>query len=1284
MRLGTEATSCPTHGSASEAAPYTSALDEHALCAALDLRLEGVLGRGGFGTVYAVARGASSLALKVAHASEDAAARLMREARLLREVGAPYVPAVLDHGVHDQVAFLLLERVAAPTLAARLARGPVASAELDPLARALFTAVGAIHARGIVHLDLKPENVLLEPGRARILDFGSAQHAHEHARDDAIGTAEYMAPEQCDARGAYDQRTDLYALGVLLYELASGAPPFVGTAAEVREAQRAQRPRPLPHAALDAVVRRCLAKDPAQRYEDVSALAAAFAGALATRATPVPQASSPAVSTATASHERRALALVFLRAQASLGAVRARIASAGGQIAHQRGSDYVAVFAHDAGDHPLYTALRAAEQLTPALASRALLDLASVTVQRRADGSERLFSPSFSARASYPADDDPEGVLLTRAAADVLSDLGPRPLAERGDRFRLDPRAHAYELTSFALEQDGPIGREPLLGALRDDALAAFRAQKPALHTVLGEAGLGKTLLARTLAATLAGCELLRFTAREPGANETQLLPELLRRALELPRGAPSATLLAERLGPVLDAQAHTAAAFVLGGLAPQHPDVRKLAAAPGALRTASARAVAHALRRRAESRPLALILDDAQLADDVVLDALELASDEADIPLFVCVFARPALRETRPRWGARAARASHSTLTPLERAAAEQLVRRLLRPIEHLPPSALALLYERTHGIPALLVELVRGLSREGAVRRSERGTAHYLATDALDALPDLPIVAWNVSRELAALPPRLAEHARLASVLGARFTLAELEALVHSLEQHERDQVQLDARVGLERLVEAGIVQPERGHAYAFRHALFCETLYESIPSARRLDLHRAALASYRDAPSLPKRARFALHAARSGERELAAVVYLELAAHAQQAEAYLEAEAAFGHALEQLAEHDARVVAAARGRGAMRFRLGRHEDALIDLRAARARAHEPEQTLQLLLDEATVLDWMRDFVTSAERTREAATLAEAAASELARARLTMSLARVHHRLGDADACVRLGSAAAQHAATLGDEGYETRIVSLLMVAPDCVNLGELAQAERHFATVIAETHARGDLHHLGAAHVNRALLWFARGETRLLFDDLARGAQIARELGAPLIEYPARINMAEVAYAIEELDQAREHTRRALALARSLWGEENRELGMCELLLARIALERGEHAEVRAWIEGIERRIEQACARGLSECAFLPPEQALLEQLRLSVSDAESALWDALEQRCPQLGMQPQEQVAILEARALAARRAGRHDESRAAFQRALALCDASPNLLRERVLRKSRAS
>jgi eukaryotic-like serine/threonine-protein kinase len=1292
----------------------------------LGYRLTGVLGRGGFGIVYDAERlrDRQRVAIKLSlPGMPQAEAQLLRETELMRLVGVPHVPAVYDSGSVLGRPFVVIEYVAADTLAARLveAGGPLPLERFAELAFAILQALAAVHARGIAHRDLKPENVfVLEHAgvtRAKLIDFGlandaraRAEHAPESERaDDAIGTAEYMSPEQCDGRADADRRADIYSVGVLFYELLTGAPPFWGKSADVREAHRSRRPAPLLQKIdcsplLDQVIRRCLAKDRERRYDDVKLLSRALEAALSGTTVMAERPSSISQVTgelkapvpAASAREKRTMSLVFFESSAGLAGVQSLVSSSGGQIVQTNGAQYVAAFGHDLGDNPVRIALAAAQRLLLGkLVERCLVDVASVSVQARPDGQKRVFSPLFAKKERFPTLTDPAGVLFTTAASEVLPEVRLAAVLGKPDRFAVVVSPQ-HDATTYGIQQGTLVGRDAPLSTLRESAKQALDAAAPTLTAVVAEAGYGKTHFARALEQQLERLvptvDVIRLTAQEAlvGAA-SQLLPDLLRRLLTLPLEVPPVDargVLLERLGEGPGEQVWVGAAFALGWIDAEHPDVRRLAAAPGALRLAGARAAGEALRRRARVMPVAVVLDDAHLADDALLDALEYATlREAAARIWVCALGRPGFAQRRATWGTRAARTLQLALDVLEPVHAAELSRRLLHPVEHVPPSALLRLAERTQGIPRLLVELIRGLKRDGLVRRSLRGTGYYLATDELEKLPDLPIVQWNAVREVEAMPPHLAAHARLSSVLGNGFSIAELEGLQQVLEHGETvDDMQLDASVGVQRLIDAGLLLRHRNGLLDFRHALLRDTIYRLLPESQQQRLHRAAFEMYQQLamPREQRLPRLALHAARSGAREAAAHAYLELAERSQKAHAYLDAEASFGHALDNLPETDvARIGLAARGRGLMRFRLGRHEDALRDLRRARACAlvlDDHERALDLLLDEATVLDWLRDFSQSAALVRlavEREPLPDGAT--LTGTKLAIARARIHHRLAEAEACITLGAEAVARAEQLGDAGYEARVMALLMIAPDCANLGRLDEAERYFDQAIAEATEHADLHHLGAAHTNRAMLGMARMDAAQVFDDLTRATQMSRETGEPLIEFCALINMAEVAYAMGELDRAGETAERAIALARQLWGEANRELGACELLLARVALLRGAFASARSLLIGIETRLREAEAAGSEEMRLLPSEQALFDMVELGSRDAGEDEWRAFEQRCASIEMQAIEQIDLLDGHALAALRAGRVAESRRMFLRALAVSADKPNLVSQRVAR-----
>ncbi len=1283
------------------------------------------LGRGGFGVVYAAVREIDGLAVAVkvrAPGQAEADGLLSHEAAALAVVGPPHVPAVLGQGCVDGVSYLALELIRAPTLAELLvqAAGPMALERFHALASALLLPVEGIHAKGYVHLDLKPENILLpELGQARVVDFGLARRSPSSRAmlaahtTGALGTAEYMSPEQCDGEPALDARSDVYSLGVLLYEMLSGVPPFWGEAPEVREAQRSRRPVSLMAKvgcgdALSRVIGRCLAKRPSERFQDVASLRRALARVAGSPRSSEPPSPSPAVretlrpSAPDASgrpslgpRQQRTVGLVFFESPAGLGDVQAVVMGAGGHLAQASGKHYVAAFDHDTADNPARQALMAAQRLVAGkLAVRCLVDVAVVSMRRRGDGARRRVSSVFAQGDRFPVGSEPHCIVVTVRAAEAMPGLTFSPVDGVPDRVAWGGSRPSQAPAALHVQTLPWVGRDEILSRLAASSERALLRGEPTLFSVVADAGYGKTHLASVashhLLRVLGQVELISLSAQENvEGSSAQLLPELLRRVLDLPDDAPSAggqELLLERFGSGVFVQAWVGVAFALGWIDSSHVEVKALVAAPAALRFAVARGAGEALRLRARRGPLALVVDDGHLADEATLDALEYATmQESGARIWVCVLVRPSFTAARPNWATRAAHAESLTLGPLSANDAIELTRHLLLPAEHVPPQALSRLAERAEGVPRLLVDLVRGLKREGLIRHSERGTGYYLATDELNRLPDVPVLQWNTSREIEALPAGLAAHARLCTVFGGNFSHGELEALLQILERdglsHE---LQLDALVGLQRLVQAGTLSRRDNGTFDFRHALLRDTIYRLMPESERALLHRAAYEVYQTLamPREQRLRRVAVHAARSGQREAAVTAYLVLAERMLQAQAYLEAEAAYGGALANLTVPDgARVIEAARGRGRVRFRLGRHEDGLKDLGRAREVSRvlgNIDMQVELMLDEATVLDWTQDMPQSIALVRAAASLKPDCQGLLA-VRLAVGQARVKYRLGEHGACVELGARAAAQALDYGEAGYEARVIALSMVAFCCALLGRLDEAGKHFDALIGEARAHSDLLHLAVAYTNRALLWVARCDTARFVEDLDQTIRTAREAGTPLMEHGARWAQAECEYVMGELRASREHSGRAIELATHLWGPSSLALASRELLVARIALYEGSLAEAESLATSIRARIMwHESGEGKGD-RFPSSDAVLLEMVELGAGDASAEQWDDLERRAGGANLQAHEQVEITEIRGLATHRVGRFAESRLAFARALALTDATPNLLGERVKR-----
>ncbi len=197
--------------------------------------------------------------------------RLAREARVLLSVSHPNVVRLLDSGVTaDGLGFIVTELYAGPTLAEVLARGLPEHAEVRAWVVQIARGLAAAHAAGAVHRDLKASNVVLAETGAKLLDFGTARVVHTGEALTAlgmmVGTPESMAPEQI--RGAPDvgPAADLYALGVLIHRMLTGAAPFQGSVSEVLEQHRRARPPPLStRSGLEPLVARLLEKEPERR-----------------------------------------------------------------------------------------------------------------------------------------------------------------------------------------------------------------------------------------------------------------------------------------------------------------------------------------------------------------------------------------------------------------------------------------------------------------------------------------------------------------------------------------------------------------------------------------------------------------------------------------------------------------------------------------------------------------------------------------------------------------------------------------------------------------------------------------------------------------------------------------------------------------------------------------------------------------------------------------------------------------------------------------------------------
>ena len=252
------------------------------------------IGHGAYSVVYRARRGDMLLAVKIHHQrrEEGAVRRFRREAAALARVRCPGLVAILDVGEAEGRPYLIMEHIAGRTLAQVIEEGPLPEQRLVDIARRLANTLAEVHRHGVVHRDIKPANIILtEEGDVRLIDFGLATRmASEIGTEEAVGTFVYSAPEQTGMlKCPVDGRTDLYALGVVLFECATGVPPFRSDDSGDLMRMHALMPAPRARAtgralthdqrtaispALDAIIAKLLAKDPDDRYQSAAGLRA--------------------------------------------------------------------------------------------------------------------------------------------------------------------------------------------------------------------------------------------------------------------------------------------------------------------------------------------------------------------------------------------------------------------------------------------------------------------------------------------------------------------------------------------------------------------------------------------------------------------------------------------------------------------------------------------------------------------------------------------------------------------------------------------------------------------------------------------------------------------------------------------------------------------------------------------------------------------------------------------------------------------------------------------------
>lgn len=821
--------------------------------------LQAVAGAGGMGCVYRARDRltGSPVAVKVLPADGDAA-RFAREAHVLSTLDHPSIVRHVGHGVTAEGwQYLAMEWLAGEDLARRLELGPLSVGETLLLATKVAESLGAAHARGVIHRDLKPGNLFLVGGRLdciKLLDFGIARlldGGDLTVSGTVIGTPQYMPPEQ--VRGApVDARADVYGLGAVMFRCLTGRAPFGGAhqiavlakiVLEPPERLRTLCPDAPPQ--LEELLDRMLAKDPALRPRDCEALRQE----LLSLQGPQHPAAAHGVRGVVTSGERRVASIVLCarsvdeettRRETLLSsqedALMRTIRERGGVIdALARGAWVVTI---PKAASPSEQALRAVRCATSLAATRpgvpvyvATGHLVVGTGQTMGEVIDRAADALVEATRSGAA-----GVWMDAATAELVEG---HFLSEPGGTWRrLVQELDAVAPVRMLLGKPTPcVGRGPQVAMLATMLQSVVEQKRASSVVVTAPAGLGKTHLVHEFLRTGlsgAGSDVDLLVARGDAARSASplgVVGQVFRRAAGVAepdadgvRAKKLAALVSRDFGDGDHARVREVVAEICGvrGLVEDAGSALRAARSDPSVMGDAVRETWNAwLGARAAQGPVLLLLEDAHWADAPSLALLEDALvAHADAPLLLVATARPGT----VAWNRlRATGLVEISLAPLSQAASEGLVRGALG--ANADEAAVRAIARRAGGHPFHLEEMIRAVA----------------AGSGADALPDS--VLGMVQARFDGLDARARRVLRAASVFGETFWPGGVASLLG--DELSRDGLQ----ALLASLVEGELVTRQRVSRwpgepeYRFRHALLRDGAYATLPEDDRLRAHRRA---------------------------------------------------------------------------------------------------------------------------------------------------------------------------------------------------------------------------------------------------------------------------------------------------------------------------------------------------------------------------------------------------------------------------------------------------------
>ncbi|NUP05432.1 MAG: protein kinase [Polyangiaceae bacterium] len=856
----------------------------HALLASRFTVVE-LAGKGASGEVYRAIdeHTGRSVAVKVLGSPMDAAAvdRFSREVQLLASVDDPHVVRYVAHGSDETGRpYMVVEWLEGEDLSRRQKREPLDGRQALEVVRQAAMGVAALHAQGIVHRDIKPSNIFLSwSGRGAIhvtlVDLGVArvESTTQLTRDGMmIGTPSYMSPEQILGKQNVDAASDVFSLGVVLFELVARERPYhaddvVGLVAKIalQDPPRLSSIAPEVPPELEMIVATAMAKDPSSRFASALDLARALEVAPPYAVDRAAKVADDAITKASgpsslATTERRIVTTVFVRLASTVGShgawsTFARIASNAGGVAHKLLSlAFVAVFGEErsAGDE----AQRAARA---ALAIRSALPFASVAVAtgRVLAGASGLAGEAIDRGVGLAV--AAGGIRLDSATARMLGD--GFEIVDDGGPVLAGERIAAGPSRTFLGREIPCVGRDRELTqllALFDESAAESVARAA---VVIGEPGVGKSRLRHELQARISHHEReVRFLVARGNAiavgSPFGMIGAAIRAFANIQEDEPVAEQRA-KLGLTVRTRDRSAIIPLVARLA--FIDGAPMRGAEDGAYVSDQLRIAFEdwLRELSGEKPLCVVLEDAHHGDAPSMKLLDGAlGNLTNSPIFVVALARPELDARFPRlWNARDPIVLR--LGKLGRRASAELARTALggRATQELVDS----LVDRAGGNPFYLEELLRAvMSRSGAP----------------SSVSDLPeTVLGMVQARLDALGPSAKRILRAASVFGEAFWPGAIAAALDDAGEDTTSSLRdLVAREVVERRATSRFQGEEE---LAFRHGLLRDAAYEMLTDDDRREGHGRA-AEWLESRGEREAALLARHYERAGQTARATIHY------------------------------------------------------------------------------------------------------------------------------------------------------------------------------------------------------------------------------------------------------------------------------------------------------------------------------------------------------------------------------------------------------------------------